>query len=210
MSVKYSSATHSYLSVKDSNATHSYLSVKDSSATHSYLNVKYSSATHSYLSVKDSSATHSYLSVKYNSATHSYLSVKDSSATHSYLSVKYNSATHSYLSVKYNSATHFYLSVKSLLVQTTAWLPVFGIFYVGTDVDACNCTRGLLFFLFLNYCFVPCGKFGSPYLGKAQSAQEQRYPFLSVCAAMFVCPNNGIAYTQMLMHAIVQEAFWTP
>ena len=30
--------------------------------------------------------------------------------------------------------------------------------------------------------FVPCGKFGSPYLGKAQQPQEQRYPFLPVCA----------------------------
>ena len=33
--------------------------------------------------------------------------------------------------------------------------------------------------------FVPCGKcrkFGSPYLGKAQQPQEQRYPFPSVCA----------------------------
>ena len=26
------------------------------------------------------------------------------------------------------------------------------------------------------------GKFGSPYLGKAQQPQDQRFPFLSVCA----------------------------
>ena len=31
------------------------------------------------------------------------------------------------------------------------------------------------------YFFVPCGKFGSPYLGKAQQPQDQHYPFLSVC-----------------------------
>ena len=34
--------------------------------------------------------------------------------------------------------------------------------------------------------FVPCGKFGSPYLCKAQQPQEQRYPFLSV-SAVFSC-----------------------
>ena len=28
-------------------------------------------------------------------------------------------------------------------VQTMVRLPVFGIFSVGTDVDACDCTRGL-------------------------------------------------------------------
>ena len=27
-------------------------------------------------------------------------------------------------------------------VQTMVWLPVFGIFNVRTDVDACDCTRG--------------------------------------------------------------------
>ena len=31
------------------------------------------------------------------------------------------------------------------------------------------------------YFFVPCGKFRSPYLGKAQQPQEQRHPFLPVC-----------------------------
>ena len=37
-----------------------------------------------------------------------------------------------------------------------------------------------------SYCIIPCGKFGSPYLGKVQELQEQRYPFLSVCA-VFLC-----------------------
>ena len=54
------------------------------------------------------------------------------------------------------------------------------------------------------YFIVPCGKFGSPYLGKAQQPQEQRYPFL------VVCQNNGMAANvwdlvtcaQMLMHEI--------
>ena len=32
-------------------------------------------------------------------------------------------------------------------------------------------------------CFiVPCGEFRSPYLGKVQKPQEQRYPFLPMCA----------------------------
>ena len=43
------------------------------------------------------------------------------------------------------------------------------------------------------YFFVHCGKFGSPYLAKAQQLQEQRYPFLSLCVySIAVCPNNGI------------------
>ena len=39
--------------------------------------------------------------------------------------------------------------------------------------------------LFVCFCFsvllVPCGKFGSLYLGKAQQPKKHRYPFLSVC-----------------------------
>ena len=36
------------------------------------------------------------------------------------------------------------------------------------------------------YFTVPCGMYRSPYVGKAQQPQEQRYPFLSVCA-VFSC-----------------------
>ena len=39
------------------------------------------------------------------------------------------------------------------------------------------------------YFFVPCGNFGSPYLGKSQQPEEQRYPFLSVCAAFSCVPT---------------------
>ena len=39
--------------------------------------------------------------------------------------------------------------------------------------------------------FAPCGKFGSPYLGRAQQPQEQRYPFLSVCA-VFSCVQTTV------------------
>ena len=37
--------------------------------------------------------------------------------------------------------------------------------------------------------FVLCKKFGLPYLGKVQQPQEQRYPFLSVCA-VFLCTSK--------------------
>ena len=40
--------------------------------------------------------------------------------------------------------------------------------------------------MFLKSFFVPCGKFRSPYPAKAEQPQEQRYPFLSVCA-VFSC-----------------------
>ena len=44
----------------------------------------------------------------------------------------------------------------------------------------------LLFLCLFCYCFiVSCGKFGPPYLVKAQQPQEQRYPFLSVCAVVW-------------------------
>ena len=39
---------------------------------------------------------------------------------------------------------------------------------------------------FFQYFVVPCGKFGSPHLVKAQQPQEQRYPLLSVYA-VFPC-----------------------
>ena len=46
-------------------------------------------------------------------------------------------------SCRKSSATHSYQCVVFSCVQIMAWLPVFGIFNVHTDVDACNCTRGL-------------------------------------------------------------------
>ena len=54
----------------------------------------------------------------------------------------------------------------------------------------------LVFYSALN-CFiqnliVPCGKFGSPYLGKAQQPEEQRYPFLSGVCSIFVCPSTYV------------------
>ena len=50
--------------------------------------------------------------------------------------------------------------------------------------------------IFLNtkeeeYFIVPCGKFGSPYLGKAHQLQEQCYPVLSVCA-VFPCVQTRV------------------
>ena len=46
-------------------------------------------------------------------------------------------------------------------------------------------------FFSLQYFIVPCGKFGSPYESKAQQPQEQRYPFLSVCA-VFPCVQTMV------------------
>ena len=46
-------------------------------------------------------------------------------------------------------------------------------------------------FFFFFFFFVPCGKFGSPYLGKTQQPQEQRHPFLSVCA-VFSCVKTMV------------------
>ena len=57
------------------------------------------------------------------------------------------------------------------------------------------CSGGFLFaffVLFLKCFFVLAGHFGSSYLGKAQQPQEQRYPFLSVCAVFSMCPNNAV------------------
>ena len=42
------------------------------------------------------------------------------------------------------------------------------------------------FIIFL-YFFVPHGKLGSPYLGRAPQLQEQGYPFLSVVYCIFMC-----------------------
>ena len=57
--------------------------------------------------------------------------------------------------------------------------------------------------------FVPCGRFGWPYLGKAQQPQKQRYPFLSVCAYCPVSKHDmatGFSTcAQTLMHAIAHE-----
>ena len=49
---------------------------------------------------------------------------------------------------------------------------------------------GLLIRTFIHIYFrVLCGKFGSPYLGKGQQPQEQRYPFLSECAVFSCVPT---------------------
>ena len=70
--------------------------------------------------------------------------------------------------------------------------------------------------IFLKYFFIACGKFASPYLGKALKPQEQRYPFLSAYVVFFCVqtmvwlPVFGdfffffffLTCTQMLMHAI--------
>ena len=51
----------------------------------------------------------------------------------------------------------------------------------------------IYFLFFLKYFFVPCGELGSAYPGKAQQPQEQRYPFLSVCAVCSCVQTFGMA-----------------
>ena len=74
------------------------------------------------------------------------------------------------------------------------------------------------FCYFWGFLFVPCQNFRSPYLGKTQQLQEQRYPFLSVSAVfLFVAtmvwlPLKRFFFfffltcAQMLMHAIAHGA----
>ena len=38
----------------------------------------------------------------------------------------------------------------------------------------------LIYIYIYNYFIIPCGKFGSPYLGKVEQPQEQRHPFLAL------------------------------
>ena len=67
-----------------------------------------------------------------------------------------------------------------------------------------------IMFVYILYCFIVlCGKFGLPYLDKAQQPHEQYYPFLSVCAVlscaetMVRLPVFGFSTcAQMLVHAI--------
>ena len=52
------------------------------------------------------------------------------------------------------------------------------------------------------YFIVPCVKFRSPFLGKAQQLQEQLLTHTSECS-IFVCQNNGMAASAWnVMHVI--------
>ena len=83
--------------------------------------------------------------------------------------------------------------------------------------DRMHCTSfvvvvvSLRFFIYLSQYFtVPRRKFESPYQGKAQQPQEQRYPFLPVCVVLlcvqtmvYGCQNlEYLTCTQILMNAI--------
>ena len=62
----------------------------------------------------------------------------------------------------------------------------------ATDICHHQWTCSINFYTdFFQYFFVPCRKFGLPYLGKAQKPQEQRYPFLSVCV-VFSCVQTMV------------------
>ena len=67
--------------------------------------------------------------------------------------------------------------------------------------------------LFFSTSFIPCGKLGSPYLGKATAAARAALPVPNSARGIFVCPNKGmvaifwgsLTCAQMLMHAIARE-----
>ena len=68
--------------------------------------------------------------------------------------------------------------------------------------------KHILNLFFLKYFIIPCRKFGSPYSGKAQQLQEQCYPFLSMCAVFFACPNNGVGLFNIHSDADACECTW--
>ena len=56
---------------------------------------------------------------------------------------------------------------------------------------------------------VPCIKFRSPFLGKAQQLHEQLHTHISVCS-IFVCPNNGMAANAWnVMHVMAHASALT-
>ena len=71
----------------------------------------------------------------------------------------------------------------------------------------------MYFLMFFWYLFVPCGKFGSSYLGKATAAARTALPISYQCVQYFPvskqwrdCQCLGVlTCAQMLMHAIAHE-----
>ena len=69
------------------------------------------------------------------------------------------------------------------------------------------------FFLHVITSFIPCGKFGSPYLDKATAAARAALPIPSRECGIFVSPNEwygcqclgSLKCAQMLKHAIAHE-----
>ena len=63
---------------------------------------------------------------------------------------------------------------------------------------------------FFSTLFIPCGKFGSPYLSKGTAAVRAALPIPNSARGILVCPNKkygcqclgALTCAQMLMHAI--------
>ena len=78
--------------------------------------------------------------------------------------------------------------------------------------DKCNIDRNKALF-YSSTSFIPCGKFGSPYLRKATSAARAALPIPNSACGIFVCPNKrygcqclgSLTCAQMLVHAIAHE-----
>ena len=53
--------------------------------------------------------------------------------------------------------------------------------------------RVLSFFSSFFTSYIPCWKFGSPYLGKPTAAARAALPIPNSACGIFVCPNEGMA-----------------
>ena len=67
----------------------------------------------------------------------------------------------------------------------------------------------IFFYFYFEYFFDPYGNFRSPYLGKAQQPQEQRYPFLSV-SAVCSCVRTVVRLSVSAVCSCVRTVLWLP
>ena len=66
---------------------------------------------------------------------------------------------------------------------------VYGIRTISLDAITCSFFLGFFF----STSFVPCGKFGLPYLGKVTAAARAALPIPNSAYGIFLCPNKGMA-----------------
>ena len=83
---------------------------------------------------------------------------------------------------------------------------------VAHNLHSIHFHHGTVFF-FSPTLFIPCGKFGSPYLGKATAAARAALPIPNSACGIFACPDKrygcqcleSLTSAQMLMPAIAHE-----
>ena len=71
----------------------------------------------------------------------------------------------------------------------------FGLFgvMVFLIVQISFSTLNLFIYIFYSTSLMPCGKFGSPYLGQTTTAARAALPIPNSACGIFVCPNGGMA-----------------